>query len=143
MPQEEKAELAAVYRGKGFTESEAAAIADRMFLDPEHALDTLVREELGLDPDELGSPWGAAAGSFVAFAIGAAIPVLPYILIAGSSAFFAAIGLSAAALFAVGAGVSLLTGRSAVYSGGRQVLIGAAAATVTYLVGLAIGVSVA
>ena len=72
MPEEEKAELAAVYRGKGFTETEATAIADRMFHDPEHALDTLVREELGLDPDELGSPWGAAAGSFVAFGVGAA-----------------------------------------------------------------------
>jgi VIT1/CCC1 family predicted Fe2+/Mn2+ transporter/rubrerythrin len=142
MPEEEEAELAGVFRAKGFTEDEAAAIAKRMFGDPEHALDTLVREELGLDPDELGSPWGAATGSFVAFAIGAAIPVAPYVVATGSGPFLAAIGLSVVALFAVGAGVSLLTGRSLLYSGGRQVLIGAAAATVTYIVGHAIGVAV-
>jgi VIT1/CCC1 family predicted Fe2+/Mn2+ transporter/rubrerythrin len=142
MPEEEEAELASVYRSKGFTDSEAAVIAHRMLQDPEHALDTLVREELGLDPDELGSPWGAATGSFIAFAIGALVPVIPYIVSAGSPAFVAAIALSAGALFAVGAGVSLLTGRSLLYSGGRQVLIGAAAAVVTYLVGHAIGVAV-
>jgi vacuolar iron transporter family protein len=142
MPEEEQAELAQVYRAKGFTEAEAEAIAARMFADPEHALDTLVREELGLDPDELGSPWGAATGSFIAFGVGALIPVIPYVLTTGSTAFLAAIGLSIGALFAVGAGVSLLTGRSLLFSGVRQVLIGAAAATVTYLVGHAIGVAV-
>jgi vacuolar iron transporter family protein len=142
MPEEEQAELAQVYRAKGFTEGEAAAIAERMFKDPQHALDTLVREELGLDPDELGSAWGAAGGSFVAFAIGAAIPVIPYLLTTGGTAFVAALGLSVGALFAVGAGVSLLTGRSMLFSGGRQVLIGAAAAIITYIVGRAIGVAV-
>jgi vacuolar iron transporter family protein len=142
MPEEEEAELATVYRGKGFTPGEAEAIAARMFADPEHALDTLVREELGLDPDELGSAWGAAAGSFVAFGVGALIPVIPYVLAAGSTAFVAAIALSIAALFAVGAGVSLLTGRGLLFSGGRQVLIGSAAAIVTYVVGHAIGVAV-
>jgi vacuolar iron transporter family protein len=142
MPQEEQAELAQVYRAKGFTQGEAEAIAARMFADPEHALDTLVREELGLDPDELGSPWGAAGGSFVAFGIGALIPVIPYVLTAGSAAFLAAIALSIGALFAVGAGVSLLTGRSLLFSGARQVLIGAAAASVTYIVGHVIGVAV-
>jgi VIT1/CCC1 family predicted Fe2+/Mn2+ transporter len=142
MPQEEEAELAGVYRAKGFTEQEAAAIAHRMFQDPEHALDTLVREELGLDPDELGSPWGAATGSFVAFALGAAVPVIPYLFGTGSVPFLLSIGLSIAALFAVGAGVSLLTGRGLLFSGGRQVIIGAAAATVTYVVGHAIGVNV-
>jgi len=142
MPEEEQAELASVYRAKGFTESEANVIAERMFRDPEHALDTLVREELGLDPDELGSSIGAAGGSFVAFAIGAAIPVLPYLILGGHGAFVPAIVLSLGALFAVGAGVSLLTGRGLLFSGGRQVLIGAAAAIVTYLVGRAIGVSV-
>jgi vacuolar iron transporter family protein len=142
MPEEEQAELAQVYRAKGFTESEAAAIAERMFKDPQHALDTLVREELGLDPDELGSAWGAAGGSFVAFAIGALVPVIPYLLTSGGAAFVAALGLSVAALFAVGAGVSLLTGRSLLFSGGRQVLIGAAAAIVTYIVGRAIGIAV-
>jgi VIT1/CCC1 family predicted Fe2+/Mn2+ transporter/rubrerythrin len=142
MPGEEQAELAQVYRSKGFTEAEAATIAERMFRDPQHALDTLVREELGLDPDELGSPWGAAIGSFIAFAIGAIVPVVPYLFGVGSGAFVASLGLSIAALFAVGAGVSLLTGRSMLFSGARQVLIGAAAAVVTYVVGLAIGVAV-
>ena len=68
MPEEEQAELAAVFRAKGFTGPEAARIAERLFEQPDMALDMLVREELGLDPDELGSPWGAAVGSFVAFA---------------------------------------------------------------------------
>jgi VIT1/CCC1 family predicted Fe2+/Mn2+ transporter len=143
MPEEEEAELASVYRAKGFTESEAATIAHRMFSDPQHALDTLVREELGLDPDELGSPWGAAFGSFVAFAIGALIPVVPYLFTGAATAFVVAIGVSLAALFAVGAGVSLLTGRSTLFSGARQVAIGAAAAAVTYVVGSVIGVSLA
>jgi VIT1/CCC1 family predicted Fe2+/Mn2+ transporter len=142
MPEEEQAELAGIYRSKGFTESEANTIAERMFRDKEHALDTLVREELGLDPDELGSTWGAAIGSFIAFAVGAVIPVLPYLVMEATSAFLPAIGLSVAALFAVGAGVSLLTGRSLLFSGSRQVLIGAAAAIVTYLVGRLIGVAV-
>ena len=142
MPEEEQAELAQVYRAKGFTEAEASTIAERMFKDPEHALDTLIREELGLDPDELGSPLGAAGGSFVAFAIGALIPVVPYLITTGSTAFVAAIAVSLGALFAVGAGVSLLTGRGMLFSGSRQVLIGAAAAIVTYVVGSAIGVAV-
>ena len=83
MPEEEEAELAAVYRAKGFTAGEADAIADRLFEDPETALDTLIREELGLDPDQLGSPWRAAGGSFVAFAIGAMVPVIPFLFGAG------------------------------------------------------------
>ena len=142
MPAEEQAELALVYQSKGFTQAEAETIAERMFRDPKQALDTLVREELGLDPDELGSALGAAGGSFVAFGIGAVIPVVPYIFGTGAPSFVAAIALSLTALFAVGAGVSLLTGRSLLFSGARQVVIGAAAAVVTYLVGLAIGVSV-
>lgn len=143
MPEEEEAELAAVYQAKGFTPDEARTIARRMFSDPAHALDTLIREELGLDPDELGSPWGAAFGSFVAFAIGAVIPVVPYLFGSGTDVFISAIAASLVALFVVGAGVSLLTGRSLVFSGVRQVGIGAAAAAVTYLVGSVIGVSVA
>ncbi len=77
MPEEEQQELAALYVAKGFPRAEAERIAARMFRDPETALDALVREELGLDPDELGSPWGAAFGSFLAFALGALIPVAP------------------------------------------------------------------
>jgi VIT1/CCC1 family predicted Fe2+/Mn2+ transporter len=141
MPEEEEAEMAAMYRAKGFLEDEAKAIAHRLFEDPERALEQLIREELGLDPDELGAPLGAAAGSFVAFAFGAFVPVLPYLLAGGATAFALSIGLSIVALFAVGAGVSLLTGRSAVFSGVRQVGIGAAAAIVTYVVGTIVGVS--
>jgi vacuolar iron transporter family protein len=141
MPEEEEAELASVYRSKGFTDEEAAQVAHRIFKDPEAALDTLIREELGLDPDQLGSPWRAAAGSFVAFAIGAVIPVLPY-AVGGGAAFAFSVGLSVVALFAVGAGVSLLTGRGILFSGARQVAIGIAAAVVTYGVGRVIGVTV-
>ena len=108
--------------------------------DPETALDTLVREELGLDPDELGSPWGAAAGSFVAFAIGAVIPVIPYLFGGGTAVLLVSLGLSLVALFAVGAAVSLLTGRGLIFSGFRQLGIGLAAALVTYAIGSIIGV---
>jgi vacuolar iron transporter family protein len=142
MPAEEQAELATIYRSKGFDAAEADAIAERLFRDPEHALDTLIREELGLDPDELGSPWGAAGGSFLAFAVGAVIPVLPFLFIAGQAAIAVSLVLSLLAMFAVGVGVSLLTGRSAIFSGLRQVGIGAAAAAVTFLVGRVIGVTV-
>jgi len=142
MPDEEQAELAAIYRTKGFTEEEASRVAARLFRDPEAALDTLIREELGLDPDQLGSPWGAAFGSLVAFAAGAAVPVLPYLVGSGAVAFGVSIGLSLAAMFVVGIGISLLTGRSALFSGARQVGIGALAAAVTFLVGRIIGVAV-
>src|SRR4051794_40645258 len=141
MPEEEEAELAASYRAKGFTADEAATIADRIFQDPDTALDMLVREELGLDPDELGSPWRAAAGSFVAFAIGAAIPVIPFFFGGGTSILLVSLALSLVALFAVGAGVSLLTGRGLLFSGFRQLGIGLAAALVTFAIGSIIGVS--
>jgi vacuolar iron transporter family protein len=141
MPEEEEAELAAAYRSKGFSPEEAARIATRIFKDPATALDTLVREELGLDPDELGSPWGAAGGSFAAFSIGAVVPVLPYLVGGGTGALVASLGLSLVALFAVGASVSLLTGRSALFSGVRQLGIGLAASIVTFAIGSLIGVS--
>lgn len=140
MPEEEEHELAGVYVAKGFAPDEAARIAHRILQDPELALDTLVREELGLDPGELGSPWGAAAGSFAAFAVGAAVPVVPYVLASGVPAFVASLAVSLVALFAVGAAVSLLTGRGALFSGLRQVGIGALAAAITWAVGRAIGV---
>ncbi len=143
MPEEEEAELAAAYRAKGFAPEEAARIAHRLFQDPQAALDMLVREELGLDPDELGSPWGAAIGSMISFAVGAAVPVIPFLFGGGVAIMAVSLGLSLAALFAVGAGVSLLTGRSLVFSGLRQLGIGLGAATVTYLIGTLIGVGVA
>jgi VIT1/CCC1 family predicted Fe2+/Mn2+ transporter len=143
MPEEEQAELAAIYRGKGFTEEEAARVAARLFRDREGALDTLIREELGLDPDQLGSPWGAAFGSLVSFAVGAVVPVVPYLVASGGPALVTSLALSLAAMFIVGIGISLLTGRSALFSGARQVVIGVIAATVTFLVGRLIGVAAA
>ena len=143
MPEEEEAELAAAYRAKGFARDEATRIAHRLFQDPEAALDMLVREELGLDPEELGSPWGAAGGSMVSFALGAAVPVIPFLFGGGLAITAISLGASLVALFAVGAGVSMLTGRSLVFSGLRQLGIGLGAAIVTYLIGSLIGVEVA
>jgi VIT1/CCC1 family predicted Fe2+/Mn2+ transporter len=143
MPEQEELELAGLYRRKGIPEADARRIAHHLMADPQMALDTKVREELGLDPTQLGSPWGAAAGSFVAFVIGAFVPLLPFLLTSGSPAFFGSLLLSLAALFGVGGAVSLLTGRSLWISGVRQVAIGGLAATVTYAVGTIMGVSVA
>ena len=142
MPEEEEAELAAIYRGKGFSQDEARRIAHRIFEDKETALDTLIREELGLDPDQLGSPLGAAGGSFLAFAAGASVPLVPYLFGGGQLAFTVSLVASFVVLFLVGAGVSLITGRGTLFSGLRQVAIGAAAAAVTYGVGVVIGVTV-
>ena len=142
-PDEERQELALIYQAKGIPRADAERLAGSLMSDKDVALDTLVREELGLDPDELGSPWGAAFSSFVSFCVGAVIPVVPYVLFAGVTAFLVSICLVALALFGVGAGVSLLTGRGVLYSGGRMVFIGALAAGVTYLVGQLIGVAVA
>jgi VIT1/CCC1 family predicted Fe2+/Mn2+ transporter len=142
VPEEEAKEISLIYQAKGFPKAEADATAARLMENPEIALDTLVREELGLDPSELGSPWGASGGSFVAFAFGAMVPVVPFFF---GSAATGVVALSAAvsglALFGVGAGVSLFTGRSALYSGARQVALGAAAAAVTYGIGSLIGAS--
>jgi VIT1/CCC1 family predicted Fe2+/Mn2+ transporter/rubrerythrin len=143
MPEAEEHELAGIYRAKGLSRREAELVAHRLMEDPEMALDTKVREELGLDPSQLGSPWGAAAYSCATFALGAAVPLLPFLLTTGSGAIVASVGLALTALFIVGAGVSLLTGRSALFSGARQVAIGGVAAAVTYVVGLVIGVQVA
>jgi VIT1/CCC1 family predicted Fe2+/Mn2+ transporter len=142
MPDIEEEELTQIYRAKGLSESDAKKVAASLMSDPEKALDTKVREELGLDPQELGSPWGAAVSSFVAFAIGALVPLVPFLLTTGTTALVAALALSFAALFAVGAAVSLVTGRGLMFSGLRQVLIGAAAAAVTYGVGTLIGMNV-
>jgi VIT1/CCC1 family predicted Fe2+/Mn2+ transporter len=141
IPEEEKAELVGIYMAKGIPEADARLIADKVFEDPETALETMVREELGLDSKQLGSPWSAAGGSFLAFCLGAIIPVIPYLFGGGTVIFMTSFVVSLAALFLVGALVSLLTGRSLLFSGFRQVGLGAAAATITYLVGRVIGVS--
>ena len=141
MPEQEEAELAALYRRKGIPDADARRLAHHLMADPDMALDTKVREELGLDPAELGSPWGAAVGSFLAFVVGAAVPLIPYLLADGMAAFIASLGFSLLALFLVGAAVSLLTGKSAWRSGLRQMGIGGLAAAVTFAVGSLIGVA--
>ncbi len=142
-PAEEEQELALIYQAKGLPKEEAEAMAARLMENPEVALDTLVREELGLDPSELGSPWGASVGSFLTFAIGALVPVIPFFFGASASVPFivASAGLSAVAFFGVGASLSLFTGRSAWVSGGRQLALGAVAATLTFIIGRIVGVS--
>ncbi len=140
-PAEEEKELALVYAARGLSAAEAAAMAARVMSDPARALDTLAREELGLNPDDLGSPWGAAISSFTAFAIGAAIPLAPFVLASGTRALLAAIAITGVTLFAVGAAISLFTGRSAVRDGLRMLAIGAAVGALTYSIGRVMGVS--
>jgi len=143
-PQDEARELALIYRGKGLPETEANALAVKLIADPHAALDTLAREELGIDPAELGgSAWVAAITSFLLFAIGAIIPVLPFLLVNGSTAVVASLVLSAVGLFALGAAITVMTGRSVLFSGGRQTVFGLAAAAVTFGIGHLMGVAMA
>jgi VIT1/CCC1 family predicted Fe2+/Mn2+ transporter len=142
-PGEEQEELALIYQAKGLPRGEAETMAARLMENPQIALETLVREELGLDPGELGSPWGASIGSFLAFAVGALVPVIPFFFGANASLPFvvASAGLAAISAFAVGASLSLFTGRHPLMSGGRQVALGAIAAALTFAIGRAVGVS--
>jgi vacuolar iron transporter family protein len=139
-PEEELEELVLIYRAKGLPTAQAREIAQRIMSDREVALDTLAREELGLDPDELGSPWSAAFSSLVAFAIGALVVVLPYLVTGGRGAFVAAVLLALAAMATVGASIGVLNGRSPLRSAVRQVVVGVLAAGVTYGVGTLIGI---
>jgi len=141
-PQAEAEELALIYAAKGFPREDAKRLAQTLIADPERALDTLAREELGLNPDELGSPWGAAVSSFVAFAAGALIPLMPFVVAGGDNAFALSVGLAGASLFGVGALLSFFTGRSALLSGVRMLAIGVAAGAATFGIGHLIGVSV-
>lgn len=143
-PEEEKKELALIYQAKGLSGEDARALADGLMSDKAHALDTLLREELGIDPKELGgSPREAAITSFVLFALGAIIPVVPFAFLAGASAVIASLALGTLALILIGAAITLLTGRSVLYSGARQLLFGFAAAGLTYGIGRLIGVTLA
>lgn len=140
-PEQERDILVGIYVGRGFTRDEAREIADRMFADPARALDALVREEIGLDPRVIGSPWSAAGGSFLAFTLGAIVPVVPYLLTSGAAAFWISLVASLAGLFLLGIGVSQFTHRAPLRAGARQLLLGLAAAGVTYAVGTLIGAS--
>ncbi len=139
-PEEELEELVLIYRAKGMPAAQAREVATRIMSDREVALDTLVREELGLDPDALGSPWGAAVSSMLAFAVGALVVVLPYLVTGGIGALVAAVVLALLAMVTVGAVIGRLNGRSRVRGAVRQVVVGSLAAGVTYLVGAVIGV---
>ena len=139
-PEQERQILARVYQGRGFTAEESSRFVDRVFADPEHAAKLLIFEEVGLDARSIGSPTAAAGSSFVAFTIGALVPLIPYVLLAGGTAFGTSLGLSLAALAVLGFGISRLTHRPPLYASARQVLLGGAAAAVTFAVGSLIGV---
>ena len=140
-PQEEAAELALIYAAKGIPKDEARSLADRLIQDPGRALDTLAREELGLNPDELGSPVSAALSSFFAFSVGALIPLASFLFTSGTQALNTSIILTGLALFSVGATLSLFTGRHAFLGGIRMLVIGALAGGATYLIGHLLGVN--
>jgi vacuolar iron transporter family protein len=136
-PIDEEIELAETYRAKGLDPDLASKVAKQFHTDPEQALEEHVREELGIDPHELPNPVIAAASSFVCFAVGAFIPLLPYLLGAGS--VVPALIMSLTALFVCGAVVSRVTSRTWWYSGLRQLLLGGLAAALTYFVGTLVG----
>jgi VIT1/CCC1 family predicted Fe2+/Mn2+ transporter len=140
-PDEERRELELIYEAKGLDSEAASALAAQIMSDPDVALDTLAREELGLNPGDLGAPWGAALSSFLAFGAGAIIPLLPFLVSAGTAAIIASALVSALALAGVGAIISIFTGRSAWRSALRMVAIGGGAAAVTYLVGSLVGIT--
>src|SRR5450432_426441 len=141
-PAQEAAELSLIYQARGLPREDADRVSERIVATPAYALDALVREELGLDPASLGSPWGAAITSFFSFAVGAFVPLVPFLASRGASALPASVGLTAAALFGVGAAISLFSGHGALRGGLRMLLIGAAAATATFFIGRALGVAV-
>ena len=137
VPLAEQAELAAIYVSRGVEPELAKEVARQMSLDPEQVWRVHAREELGVDPDDLPSPWVAAGASFVAFALGAILPLLPYLL--GAKDLFTALIVAGVGLFLAGAMVSRFTARHWFYAGARQLLLGGAAAAATYGIGSAVG----
>lgn len=143
-PEEEFEELVLIYQARGLDEAAARGLAARLMSTPETAIETLARDELGINPEELGgSAWEAAITSFLLFAAGAIIPVVPFLFFAGTTAVIVSAVLSGAALFAIGAAVTLFTGRSILYSGIRQVFFGLAAAAAVFLIGHLVGATLA
>jgi VIT1/CCC1 family predicted Fe2+/Mn2+ transporter len=139
-PAAEEAELAQMYVERGISPELAAAMAAQIHLDPELAVEVHTREELGVDPDNLPSPMVAAGSSFVSFAVGALLPVLPYLL--GAHTILPALVVSLLALFGCGALVSRVTTRSWWYGGLRQLLLGGIAAGLTFLIGDLVGTAI-
>jgi VIT1/CCC1 family predicted Fe2+/Mn2+ transporter len=143
-PDEEAEELALIYAARGLEMEDARALARSLLADPQQALDVLAREELGLNPDELGSPFGAAGASFLAFGAGAILPLLPFLAgQRGDASLLWTMGITLAALLAVGASISLFTGRGAVASALRMVLIGGGAGALSWAVGSLLGTAIA
>ena len=140
-PEAERKELAQIYRSRGVDEATAEQLATALSRDPELALQTHAREELGIDPDSLGQPIKASLWSFVTFSIGATIPLLPYLFGSGTAALVTAVVLSVIAALAVGAALARFTGRPMGRSAGRQLLFSAVPAAITYAIGSAVGVS--
>ena len=139
-PEEEEQELSLIYQAKGLTPEAANSLAARIISDQTSALDTLAREELGIDPNELGgSAWQAAIASFLLFAVGAIIPVIPFAFLSGLTAVIVSIALSILGLFLIGAGITLTTGAPLWKAGGRQILMGVAAALITFGLGKLVG----
>jgi len=141
-PDQERRILADIYRERGFTEDEATHFVDRVFADPESATRLLIFEEVGLDERSIGSPKSAGVSSFLAFTLGALIPLVPYLLASGAAAFAASLLASLAALFLLGLSISRLTRRNPFRTAARQLLLGGIAAAVTYAVGAFIGVRI-
>lgn len=138
-PEEEASELAAIYHARGLPKVDAAKLSQIIISHPEKALDTLPREELGLNPAELGSPIGAALSSFISFSIGAIIPVIPFLFGVYKWNVLISVVLAGITLFSIGATISLFTNRNAWVSGLRMLLIGMAACAVTFCVGSLVG----
>ena len=142
-PEEEAAELAYIYEARGLPREEAEKVANILIQNPEKALDTLAREELGINPDDLVSEWGAAISSFFSFVAGAAIPLLPFLVSQSENNLFFTIAFSLISLFMIGASISFFTQRNLWWSGIRTLLIGVAAGAITYFVGMLLGVNAA
>ena len=139
-PEDERRELAAIYESRGIDSAMAAELSAKMMRDPELALETHAREELGINPEETGNPFQAAGSSFVMFALGAFVPLIPWLITKGTTATIWSVILGAVGAFGVGAALAHFTGRSWLWSASRQLLISGIAAAVTYSVGYFIGV---
>lgn len=140
-PEVELAELASLYESRGMEPELALAAAERMMATPEQALEVHAREELGVSPDSLGSPVGAAIGSFLSFCAGAVVPLIPWFIGSGAAAVVWSLALAVLAAALVGVALASFTGRSAWFTAARQALIAAVAAGVTFYVGKALGVT--
>jgi VIT1/CCC1 family predicted Fe2+/Mn2+ transporter len=142
-PEQEAEELALIYAARGMEPASALAFARQLTADPAQALTVLAREELGLNPDDLGAPFGAALTSFGSFSVGALVPLLPFLLGAGERALPWALGLTALALAGIGGALSLFTGRGAIGGALRMLLIGGGAGAISYALGALLGVAMA